>query len=291
MRIALSNFDVSLKRIRDVASDMNNRILSASHAERLRDETLRCASTVILSGFFESFLKECIQIYVSVVCDRQIPFVDLEKKMQTQHFVVGGQLLGQKYKNDSRVSWIRSDYLDIVRRLSSPAGPNGDYTLLWEAYANTEGNPGPTVIDRILENLGVDNRQIRLDKVTSGNYSTLKLALGAFIEVRNECAHTGSALKIPTTANLIEYCDLLFDIANAFISVLEIRLSEAPLGISLNTATASELSRIRGLGPNRIGALIEYRTTNGPFGKVEDLINVTGIGENLVQTIKLYVHI
>jgi competence protein ComEA len=48
--------------------------------------------------------------------------------------------------------------------------------------------------------------------------------------------------------------------------------------INLNTATASELDSLTGVGPSTAKAIIAYRTKKGSFSKVEDLLNVAGIG-------------
>ena len=48
--------------------------------------------------------------------------------------------------------------------------------------------------------------------------------------------------------------------------------------INLNTATASELDSLTGVGPSTAKAIITYRTKKGSFSKVEDLLNVPGIG-------------
>ena len=48
--------------------------------------------------------------------------------------------------------------------------------------------------------------------------------------------------------------------------------------INLNTATASELDSLTGVGPSTAKAIISYRTKKGSFTKVEDLLNVPGIG-------------
>ncbi len=291
MLTVLSDFDASLDRIRAVAADMDQRILTASPEERLRDETMRCAATVILSGFFESFLKDCIQSYISFVCSRKVPFARLGDKMQRQHFVAGGQLLAMKYRSDGRVSWVTSDHLDIARRLASPCGPKPEYTLLWEAFASTGGNPGPSVILEILERLGVDKREKRLSEASGGMYSSLKLSLASFIEVRNECAHTGTALNVPSSNDLVRYCDMLHEIATAFVNVLEKRMSEPPLGVNLNTAGAAELAKIPGFGQTRIAALLNYRTTNGGFSRVEDAAAIPGIGRSLAGVLRRYAHV
>lgn len=48
--------------------------------------------------------------------------------------------------------------------------------------------------------------------------------------------------------------------------------------IDLNTATASELDSLTGVGPSTAKAIISYRTKKGSFSKVEDLLHVPGIG-------------
>lgn len=48
--------------------------------------------------------------------------------------------------------------------------------------------------------------------------------------------------------------------------------------ININTATMSDLDTLSGVGPSTAKAIIDYRTKNGPFGSVEDLLNVRGIG-------------
>lgn len=49
--------------------------------------------------------------------------------------------------------------------------------------------------------------------------------------------------------------------------------------VNLNTATAAELEALPGIGPRTAELIIEYREEEGPFTKVEDLMNIRGIGE------------
>lgn len=49
--------------------------------------------------------------------------------------------------------------------------------------------------------------------------------------------------------------------------------------ININTASNSELDKITGVGPTIAQRIIDYRNTNGPFQKIEDLKNVKGIGD------------
>jgi competence protein ComEA len=49
--------------------------------------------------------------------------------------------------------------------------------------------------------------------------------------------------------------------------------------VNLNTATSAELETLPGVGPKMAARIIEYRQKKGPFKKIEELMNVQGIGE------------
>ena len=49
--------------------------------------------------------------------------------------------------------------------------------------------------------------------------------------------------------------------------------------INLNTATAAQLESLPGIGKSTAERILEYRQKNGGFKKIEDLMNVRGIGE------------
>ena len=54
----------------------------------------------------------------------------------------------------------------------------------------------------------------------------------------------------------------------------------APAGIvNINTASAAELDALPGIGAKTAARIVEYRQKNGPFKKVEELMNVRGVGE------------
>lgn len=56
--------------------------------------------------------------------------------------------------------------------------------------------------------------------------------------------------------------------------------------INLNTAAASELETLPGIGPSKAEAIIEYRETNGPYKSTEDLKNISGIGDKTFEKLK-----
>ncbi len=56
--------------------------------------------------------------------------------------------------------------------------------------------------------------------------------------------------------------------------------------INLNSATVEQLQSLPGIGPATAKAIVEYRTKAGKFNRVEEIINVKGIGEKKFQRIK-----
>ena len=48
--------------------------------------------------------------------------------------------------------------------------------------------------------------------------------------------------------------------------------------IDINTATADQLTQLKGIGSSHAAAIVAYRQKNGPFEKPEDLMNVPRIG-------------
>ncbi len=56
--------------------------------------------------------------------------------------------------------------------------------------------------------------------------------------------------------------------------------------INLNTATLEQLQTLPGVGPAIAKNIVEYRTKVGKFAKIEDILNVKGIGEKKFQRMK-----
>ncbi|MFH6650498.1 helix-hairpin-helix domain-containing protein [Streptococcus suis] len=59
--------------------------------------------------------------------------------------------------------------------------------------------------------------------------------------------------------------------------------------VNLNTATEADLQTISGIGAKRAADIIAYREVNGGFKSVDDLNNVSGIGDKTMESIRPYV--
>lgn len=66
--------------------------------------------------------------------------------------------------------------------------------------------------------------------------------------------------------------------------------AEEVLGkININTATAAELESLSGIGAGRAADIIQYREENGDFSHIEDIMQVSGIGEKIFEEIKEHI--
>src|SRR5215217_900060 len=60
----------------------------------------------------------------------------------------------------------------------------------------------------------------------------------------------------------------------------------AVAAVNLNTASATQLEELPGIGAKMALRIVEYRQKNGGFKKIEDLMNVKGIGEKAFLKLK-----
>jgi competence ComEA-like helix-hairpin-helix protein len=59
--------------------------------------------------------------------------------------------------------------------------------------------------------------------------------------------------------------------------------------ISLSTATEEELARLNGIGPGLAHRIVQWRAAHGPFWSVDQLGEISGIGEAKLEAIRPYV--
>jgi competence protein ComEA len=56
--------------------------------------------------------------------------------------------------------------------------------------------------------------------------------------------------------------------------------------VNINSATRDQLDGLKGIGPTKAQAIIDYRRKNGPFKSVDDLENVPGIGPETLKDLR-----
>lgn len=56
--------------------------------------------------------------------------------------------------------------------------------------------------------------------------------------------------------------------------------------VDINSATAAQLEELPEIGPKLAERIIEYRTANGPFASVNQLVAIRGISERIVEILR-----
>jgi len=56
--------------------------------------------------------------------------------------------------------------------------------------------------------------------------------------------------------------------------------------VDINTAGVEELQELPGIGPALARKIVEHRQENGPFRRIEDLLEIRGIGEKSLERMR-----
>ena len=246
MQNALPNFKASLDRVRAIADDIDAHVQDAlkDATVQARHETTLCAATVILSGFLESFLREVAEEMIADICSRAVPFDQLPSKIRVTHFQEGAQRMQQLARKEKTANpVVLAKAADAARRLASVSGNQLPYEILWEAFAETQANPGPDQISEFLRRFHIDEPLPTLALAMNTTQNTMALSLRSFMEIRNECAHTGKAKNVPTTSDVRDYCKLIEDVGTGIVTVFQNALGAPPF-------ISSDGSDLKGYGPS-----------------------------------------
>ena len=135
-------------------------------------------------------------------------------------------------------------------------------------------------------------------KLNSHKPIEISLYQTAPIQYKNEI-YIGGAVANPgfypfneedTIETLIQAAGLTTDADTDLIKVYIPRTSETaqpqPQRININLAEAWLLDALPGIGPDRAQAIVDYRNQNGKFRRIEDLLNVNGIGQTALDKIR-----
>ena len=80
-------------------------------------------------------------------------------------------------------------------------------------------------------------------------------------------------------------------LARGGVPLLQSAEQEQQETVELNTATAAELRTLPGVGERTAQRIIEYREEHGGFERIEDLMNVRGIGEKTFLRLRLLIRV
>jgi hypothetical protein len=218
MQTAVANFRADLSRVEKLALWLTTpEALKVDMAQATW--AVRCGAVVLLSGYFESFLRECMSAFIRDLNALNKPISKLPAKIRYTHFENGARALERLVKTEKQAAGVTVKCEDLASRLASVRSANG-YTLVAEAFTETKANPGPRVVADLLRAIGVENPWKHLRAAAPKALGDIELFLTTFIELRNECAHSGSTTSPPTASDLDQYCKNFEGMATAVTAVL-----------------------------------------------------------------------
>ncbi len=103
---------------------------------------------------------------------------------------------------------------------------------------------------------------------------TAAVALGAFLE-----HYTSNKIQVETIALDDTDKDALYAERSEADEVINDK-------ININTASAELLDELNGIGESTAKRIIEYREQNGPFKTIENIMDVSGIGQKTFEGFK-----
>ena len=104
---------------------------------------------------------------------------------------------------------------------------------------------------------------------------------------RAEFLNDGDKIYIPETASSGDSSDT--GDSGSGVSVSSSSGKSANGKININTADSATLQEISGIGPVTAQKIIDYRSDNGRFKTIEDIKNVSGIGDKTFENLKDYI--
>lgn len=94
----------------------------------------------------------------------------------------------------------------------------------------------------------------------------------------------GQKINIPNV-NYVDTNSYITENMGENIIIEDITSSSTNL-VNINTATQAELETLTGIGPSTALKIIKYREENGKFKTIEEIKNVSGVGDSKFEAIK-----
>ena len=213
----LEEFRVSLERVRILAEKLSDEGL-VFDSRLLVHETQLSGAIVLLSGYFEAFLKNAVRSVLRAIASN----APLPDNLRSQHIKGAAKVLESSIRFGGVTP--ESVLARLHYALNEPTRTPREF--VWEAFADTQSNPDKGAVARIADNLGVKQFWPTVFKhsllVQKGHSEQTMLdSLTALIAKRNECAHTGRAITPPSTEEVKSYVVVLDGLAKGFTATLK----------------------------------------------------------------------
>ncbi|WP_246940538.1 helix-hairpin-helix domain-containing protein [Bacillus pinisoli] len=169
-----------------------------------------------------------------------------------------------------------------VKFFSSNTKTETDHVPEWEQVVEAEESNQPNLNQDVTTSMFVDIKgEVMMPGVyevdaTSRVLDLIKLAGGFTANAEQNAINLAQKLK----DEMVIYVPAVGEETSLQVSEQEDGL------ININEADQSELETLPGIGPSKAAAIIAYREENGPFQSIDDLGNVSGIGEKSLEKLR-----
>ncbi|MEG4329431.1 MAE_28990/MAE_18760 family HEPN-like nuclease [Microcoleus sp. herbarium5] len=197
----------------------------------------RSAVVTRLYAIYERFVEDLISDWLRRMPDLVPRYSDLEEKIQNTHREgIGRLLIGIKKNRFQHLSVEK-----VVQGLSCGITDTGKYELLPDAFLLHEQNLRKEMLEKVLENAGIDeawkwvtnHKEIKyFVEEVRGRQNTAEGELNQLVDYRNEAAH-GSTNQILGTQELLDLGDFVEALCNSLADLVtyQIILLQKALGL------------------------------------------------------------
>lgn len=151
--IATDEFHGSLKHAEKVGMSLSQPT-ALTPAQLPVINAIACAMVVLISGYFESYLKDIIKEYIDKINFLGKNISEIPSEMQLLHYAGGAKALEWAAKQDKELAGTTMS-MDLTSRLASLSNNTG-FSLAWEAFANTDSNPGVQTVTKLIKGMQID---------------------------------------------------------------------------------------------------------------------------------------
>jgi len=230
IRNCFQDFSESARPISQLMKSIQGQAPGALKDKYLRAQhgTIQLGSVVLLSGYLESYLKAICEAYFAELLTKGFGAKKLGDRVVETHLREGAGHLTDLVKRESKKSpGSLTESEAFVRRLVAPI-LDANKAPVWEAFARTQGNPSPRVVKDVLKGLGISDPFQRASVAVNGRYSsaTFDQLLQNFVDLRNECAHTGTAQVVPSPSTIYDFVMLLRTLTLGIAKIVDLRVTE-----------------------------------------------------------------
>ncbi len=155
------------------------------------------------------------------------------------------------------------------------------------AMSEKDDNATGGQVEPVKQATGEGNSQSVTSQSGNGSVAEQKAENGAGQTVAGT-SNVPEANAIPGTGTLSGINGIADDPA-ALVPEAAVQQPDQNGLISINAAGSAELQEIPGIGEKKAQAIIDYRNANGPFKSVNDLTNVKGIGDKMLEKMKPHI--